>query len=283
MGCSGSLVIKFFSLTFAVTWISFTIAGAVSGNSLALDGLSAALFLLGTIAPSLVALVLTARDEGREGAVALLRRILEWRVEARWYVFAVGYMVAIKTAVALVHRVATGIWPAFGQEAWYVIVGAIVVSTWAQAGEEIGWRGYALPRLAERWGFTRGSLLLGVIWACWHLPLFFIPGIDKFGQSFPVYALQVTALSVALAWLYANTRGSLLLVMLMHSAVNQTIGIVPSVVAVAGNPFAVHASLVAWLTAGVLSICAGFFLIHMPTSDRGTQASSDMSSISLNS
>src|ERR1700676_2285886 len=113
-----------------------------------------------------------------------------------------------------------------------------MISTPVQAGEEIGWRGYALPRLAARFGLARASLLLGVLWGCWHLPLFFVPGVDNYGQSFPVFVLGTTALSVAIAWLYAHTNGSLLLTMLMHSAVNQTLGIVPSAVANATNPFA---------------------------------------------
>jgi len=70
--------------------------------------------------------------------------------------------------------------------------------------------------------------VLGVLWASWHIPLFFVRDTDKFGQSFPLYLLQATALSVAMAWLYANTRGSLLPVMLMHAAVNNTKDIVPS-------------------------------------------------------
>lgn len=263
----GSLL-KFFSLTYAVTWTCFIAAATLSGSAAAtvpvLAGLRGPLFLLGTFAPAIVALWLAARAEGREGALALLRRILGWRVGVRWYVFAVGYMAAIKLAVALVHRVATGAWPRFGDEAWYIMLAAIVISTPVQAGEEIGWRGYALPRLAARFGFARGSLLLGVIWACWHLPLFFIPGIDKSGQSFPLYLLQVTALSVALAWLYVHTDGSLLLVMLMHSAVNQTKDIVPSAVSAATNPFALSTSLVAWLTVALLWVCAGYFLVRMP-------------------
>src|SRR5207247_2132391 len=81
---------------------------------------------------------------------------------------------------------------------------------------------------ATRFGLARASILLGVIWACWHLPQFFIPEADTFGQSFFVYVLQVTALSVAMAGLYARTNGSLLLVMLLHSAVNNAKDIVPS-------------------------------------------------------
>ncbi len=263
-------MLKFFSLTLTLTWMCFTLAGSVPGDAAPLAGLRGALLLLGTFAPSLVALALTARTEGRTGTMALLGRILEWRVGARWYVFALGYMAAVKVAVALTHRVATGAWPRLGQESWYIIAAAIVISTLAQAGEEIGWRGYALPRLAARMGFGRGSVLLGVIWSCWHLPLFLIPGFDKSGQSFPVYLLQVTALSVAVAWLYVHTSGSLLPVMLMHSAVNQTIGIVPSTVATATNPFTATASLVAWLTAVFLWITAGYFLLRMPGAVIGT-------------
>src|SRR5207249_10643085 len=132
-----------------------------------------------------------------------------------------------------------------------------------QAGEEIGWRGYALPRLAERFGLGGASVLLGLLWASWHLPLFFVAGADTAGQSFPVYLLQVTALSVAMAWLYAHTRGSLLPVMLMHAAVNNTKDIVPSADPTATNPWALSHSLVAWMTLALLWLCAGYFLLQM--------------------
>lgn len=258
---------KFFSLTYAATWICWTAAGALSrGRAPAAPPLAAiagALFLLGTFAPALVALAFTDRAEGRAATRALLRRVFEWRVGARWYVFAVGYIPAIKLSVALVHRFATGAWPRFGQEAWYLMAAAIVFSTWVQAGEEIGWRGYALPRLADRFGLAPASVILGIIWASWHLPLFFVPGSDTFGQSFPLYLLQVTALSVAAAWLYWRTKGSLLLVMLLHAAVNNTKDIVASAVPGATNPFALSTSLVAWLTVAFLWITAAYFLVRM--------------------
>jgi CAAX protease family protein len=261
-------LLKFFSLVYAATWICWMAAGAISRGSApaapALAAIAGALFLLGTFAPALVALALTERAEGRAATRALLRRVFEWRVGARWYVFAVGYMPAIKLSVALVHRFASGGWPRFGQEAWYLMAAAILFSTWVQAGEEIGWRGYALPRLSDRFGLAPASVTLGIIWAIWHLPLFLVLESDKFGQSFPLYLLQVTALSVAAAWLYWRTEGSLLLVMLLHAAVNNTKDIVPSAVPGATNPFALSASLVAWLTVTFLWIAAAFFLVRMP-------------------
>jgi membrane protease YdiL (CAAX protease family) len=69
-------------------------------------------------------------------------------VGARWYLFAVSYMAAIKLTVAFAHRIVTGSWPRFGDVPFGIIMVAIIISTPFQAGEEIGWRGYALPRLA---------------------------------------------------------------------------------------------------------------------------------------
>lgn len=259
-------LLGYFSITYAVTWACWMASIALSRGAgptpPVITGMRP-LFLLGTFAPGLIALAFTARASGRAGVEALLRRILRWEVGARWYVFALGYMAAIKLTVVLVYRLAMGAWPQFGSTPWYIMLLAVAISTWVQAGEEIGWRGYALPRLAVQIGLGPASVLLGVIWACWHLPLFLIPGADTSGQSFPLYLLQVTALSVAMAWLYWRTGGSLLLVMLLHAAVNNTKDIVPSAVAGATNPFALSTSLVAWLTVTPLWICAAYFLLRM--------------------
>lgn len=257
--------VVFFILTFALTWLSWTAAAALSRPSPS-AGLSlgiGALVLLGTFAPSLVALALTARREGRAAVQTLLRRVVQGNVGLRWYVFAIGFMPAIKLTVAVVHRLLLGAWPRFGDESWYLMAGAILVSMWVQAGEEIGWRGYALPRMSARMGLGPASVLLGIVWACWHLPLFVMLGSDKLGQSFPLYLVQVTALSVAAAWLYWRTGGSLLLVMILHAAVNNTKDIVPSAVPGALNAFAFSTSPVAWLTVALLWIAAVFFLGQM--------------------
>jgi membrane protease YdiL (CAAX protease family) len=260
-------LLKFFSFTYVVAWICWAASRAISPGtgteSPALVMLARLVFLLGVFAPGLVALALTERAEGRPATRVLLSRVLKWDVGVRWYVFAIGYIPAIKLMVALVHRLATGAWPRFGQEPLYVMVAALVVSTWVQAGEEVGWRGYALPRLSERLGLGPASIILGILWATWHLPLFFFPESDILGQSFPLYLLQVTAVSVAMAWLYWRTGGSLLLVMLMHAAVNNLKDIVPSAVPGATNPLGLVASLVGWLTVAFLWIGAEYFLVHM--------------------
>ena len=141
---AGSLL-KFFLLTYAVMWTCFiTVAVAIPAGT----PVGHVLLLLGAFAPSLAALWLTARIEGGAAVETLLRRVIQWRVAGRWYLFAAGYVAAIKLSVALIYRVVTGEWPRFGQESVGIILAAIVFSTPFQAGEEIGWRGYALPRLA---------------------------------------------------------------------------------------------------------------------------------------
>lgn len=260
-------LLKFFLVTFAVTWACFLTVVRMSQGSAAPTLTGKGLVLLGTFAPSLVAIALTGWEGGGAAVKALLGRMLQAPASAWWYLFAVSYMAAIKLSVAVVYRVGTGAWPRFGQESIAIILAAIVISTPFQSGEEIGWRGYALPRLATYMGFGAGSVVLGIIWALWHLPLFYVSWADTYHQSFPVWAAEVTALSVAIAWLYTHTKGSLLLTMLMHSAVNQTIGIVPSASAGAKHTFSLQASLVMWLTAGVAWIAGTYFLLRMPKAE----------------
>src|SRR5215831_7586153 len=111
-----SSLLKFFGLTYVLSWASFISAAVIASNPAApaLIAFQGPLFLLGTFAPALVALALTARAEGGAGIRALLSELLRWRVGARWYLFAVIYMAVIKLAVALIFRLATHGWPRFG-------------------------------------------------------------------------------------------------------------------------------------------------------------------------
>ena len=254
--------VGFFLLTFALTWAAWLASQLVAPGHAVL-GLGGPVFYLGVFAPAFVALALTAYDEGRAGVVRLLAGIGKWQVRGRYYLFAIGYMAASKLLAALVHGIVMGAWPTFGDTPLPLMFGAILVSTWAQAGEEVGWRGYALPRLTTHLGLGGAAVVLGVIWALWHLPLFFLAGTGSEGQSFPIYLLHVTGLSVAMSWLYWKTEGSLLLVMVMHASVNNTTGIVPAAVPHATDPMSFEGSLVAWATVGVSLLVAALLLSQM--------------------
>lgn len=254
-------LLPFLVLSYAITWAAFiTVARWLPADTAA----GYALVLFGAYTPGMVALLLTARAEGRFGVRALLRRILIADVPVRLYVLALTYIVGVKVVAAIVHRLLWDVWPPFGTGSLALIPLAIVFSTPFQAGEEIGWRGFALPRLADRFGLRTASVLLGIIWAIWHLPQFYIAAGDTYHQSFVVWAPQVVAISIALAWLYAKSGGSLLLVMLMHSAINNSKDIVVSGAATPPGVFSPNAPAIAWLGLAVMWVWAAYFLTRMP-------------------
>jgi len=257
-------LLAFFVLTFLVSWTCFVGAVAVSDDtSIARTVVGYVIDLVGVFAPALVAMALTYRADGRAGVRALLAGIFRWPNHARWWVYAFSYVAIVRLVAALLHRLFVGVWPVFGREIWLLMIPATILSTPVQSGEEVGWRGYALPGLAARLGLGPASLVLGAIWACWHLPFFYIQGVDKTGQSFPLYFLGVVALSVTLAWLYWRTNGSLLLTMLFHAAANNTKDIVPAVTPGATNPWTLHALPIGWIVIAVYWVGGIYFLVKM--------------------
>lgn len=258
----------FLVLTVASAWFLWTLviranyshAPSAVPPVLALGG---PVFLLGVFAPGLFAVALVAWDEGRAAVGLLLGRVVRWRVDLRLYAFALLLMPLTKLGVAVLYRALTGAWPRWGETNPVLLVAATILSTLGQAGEEVGWRGYLLPRLTERTGLAWASLIVGVVWAVWHLPLFFAPGADTYHQSFPSFALQLTAYSIALAWLYWRTEGSLLLTMFMHSAFNNTKDIVPSGGVPGDTVLTLDATLVFRLTVLLLWVVGIFLLMRM--------------------
>ena len=182
----------YLATTFAVTWLLWWACARVASPRW-LFALGGPVFLVGVFAPGLVALAFTARRDGAAGARRLLSGIARWSVPARLYLFALGFMAATRLVAAVVHRFATGDWPPFGDTPVPLMFAAILVSTWVQAGEE-----------------------------------FFIQGSGSDGQSFPLYLVHVTALSVAIGWLYWKSAGSLFVAMLMHASINNTAGLIPA-------------------------------------------------------
>jgi len=89
-------------------------------------------------------------------------------------------------------------------------------------GEEPGWRGFALAKLQSRYSALVASLILGVLWGVWHLPFFFIKGTTQSTTPFLLFALSTVANSILITWVYNHTRGSVLLTLLFHNALNIT-------------------------------------------------------------
>ena len=200
---------SFFTLAFVVSWAAWPLV--------LLNPTSSPLVPFG---PLVAALVVTAVVGGRRYSWELLRKLGRWRVDAIWYVVALlGPFVLIGVAGAL--AVASGA-PAPGVDefAGWSAVPVTLVSTVLIVGlfEELGWRGYALPLLHRDHGALWSAVVLGAIWAVWHLPeLISDPSRARPPVPFIAY---VFALSVVLAWLYNRTGGSVPLVMIFHAAGN---------------------------------------------------------------
>jgi membrane protease YdiL (CAAX protease family) len=209
-------LIAYFVLAYAFTW-AFHLAIPVFG--IPMDSSPAMLlYALGILGPCAAAVVVSAWSAGRRGVRELLATALRWRFGWVWWGFAtllipVVYLLATGLSVA---TGGTAPSPLFNLAAWPLVAGQVVV----MIGEEYGWRGFALPRLLERFGALGASLILGVLWASWHLPMFFVPGSPQYGSSFFAYLPMVLILTILMTLLYIRTGGSVLACMLFHASLN---------------------------------------------------------------
>jgi membrane protease YdiL (CAAX protease family) len=150
------------------------------------------------------------------------RGVLRWRVPLRYWIFAVLFpAVAVFFASTLHILVFDG---GFEPESTDVLVlyPVLFVQVFLIGGgnEELGWRGFALPRLQERYSDLAASLVIGVLWFLWHLPLFFVEGSSQVRVPLYYYGIAVLSLSFVFTWLYNQTDGSVLLTMVLHASVN---------------------------------------------------------------
>jgi uncharacterized protein len=169
--------------------------------------------------PFLAAILVLALTTGKGGVVTLLRRMVRWRVRPVWYAVALLLPVAISGGAALLNVVLGASAPSPAElGAWSGLVPTffllLLVPGTGGAWEEPGWRGYALPKLQGGHSALLASLILGVVWAFWHLPLMVIGQIHL---SDPVF---IVAWTVVFTWVFNNTNGSVLIAMLMHNMHN---------------------------------------------------------------
>jgi CAAX protease family protein len=184
---------------------------------------------LGAVAPSLAGLVTTARTEGRDGVRRLVRSLVNARLPLRWYLFTLVLPLAVTVLSIVIWDRNLARWQAFsfGSFLGNLPVAYALALPFGPLGEELGWRGYALPRLLARFGPVAATLIIGVMWTFWHIPMMlWMPGasIPAYMQlttfSVAVYLCQITAQSAIMTFIYVRTGGSVLLAVLAHLAFN---------------------------------------------------------------
>lgn len=228
---------RFFVATFALSW-SFWIPGLILfGDDLAEGSpLSAPVFIvlqtLGAAGPSVAAYLLLRQAAERKAIQSIARRYKLWRFDFRWYLVAALLVPSIQLGGLLVGGLLEGgpfvepdsplaeMLGDLGIPGAVALFPVIVVAQLPSSPllEEFGWRGFALPRLQDRYSALASSMILGFIWGLWHLPLTLV-----YGDPVVPFLLRITAISVLITWVFNNTRGSMLLAMLFHASLNASI------------------------------------------------------------
>jgi uncharacterized protein len=227
-------LLAFYGLAFALAWACWLVPLLAQEGVIHLAQPPALFFLAGAFAPTLAALLVTARMQGGAGVRRLLGQALRWRVHWKWYALVFLGPAALMLAAVGCHMALGGRAPKFPSLVRWplVLVNLLAILViGGPLGEEFGWRGFALPRWQARYSAAVSGLIVGALWGVWHLPLFFVHGSAQYGLPFLAYAVQAIALSVVMAWLYNRTGGSLLLVLLLHATVNtlaQPLGLAPA-------------------------------------------------------
>ncbi|MBD0322784.1 MAG: CPBP family intramembrane metalloprotease, partial [Aldersonia sp.] len=187
---------------------------------------------------------------GRRGLLALLAQLVRWRVDPIWYAVAVlgPFLVMLLAAAVTIALGAPR--PSFAAYADVPTLAVTLLSTMVIVGvfEELGWRGYALPVMQRTHSALWSAIVLGAVWAAWHLPELVS---DPTGQRPPLpFTVAILAQSVLFTWVYNSTRGALPIVIVFHAAIN-TAGryLLPEFTGV-------HYARVWWATAGIYLLAA---------------------------
>ena len=266
----------FFLLTFGLSWAGMLAAVLLSPGGLATTpeqlqeslGVAIAGMLLG---PLVAGLVMTWVVDGRGGFHELRRRLTRWRVGLRWYAFALLVApLVMGGTLLLLSLVSRDFLPRIGteQNRLPLLLMGLAVGVTVAFCEEIGWTGFAVPRMRQRWGVLGTGLTLGIVWSFWHLLQgYYASGVTSHEISLavwaPLWALaclvgQLVAYRVLMVWVYERTGGSLLLTMVMHASLaGCTLILFPplSVVANQIGGFATAAAF--WAVVGVVALTHG--------------------------
>jgi membrane protease YdiL (CAAX protease family) len=179
------------------------------------------------LGPTLAAFIMTGITEGRAGTRRLLRRIVLWWVGLRWYLFAFIGVPLVMTLGTII--VPGGLASLQFLGPGYVLTYLVAFITTLILGgplfEEIGWRGFALPRMQPLHGPLVGSIILGLLWGLWHLPEFMVPWwAASSGGSSPLaivkFCIFAIAATIILTWVFNNTKGSVLMAILVHTSID---------------------------------------------------------------
>jgi membrane protease YdiL (CAAX protease family) len=209
-------IVPFLALTFGLTWGLAALLMLFYDQIVAIFGevnSTNPLFILAVYSPGIAGVFLILRHYGIRGLSSFIRRLTLWRAPVLWWLFLI---LGIPLLVYAGAAVKGSINDPFPFSPWYQVLPAIAVALFLGPIEEFGWRGLALPLLQRKFSPFYAGLILGCIWAIWHIPSFLLGGTPQSNWSFIPYFAGIVAISVILTPLFNSTRGSLLISALFH-------------------------------------------------------------------
>lgn len=212
-------LIPYLLITFGLTWGLALLLMLFYDPIVALFGEvtpSNPLFILAVYSPAIAGIALVLYHYGLRGLGSFLRRLTLWRMPAVWWLFLVLGLPAVFFAGAALN----GSIGEFPFSPWTEALPALLMALFIGPIEEFGWRGVALPLLQRKYAPIWSALILGVIWAVWHIPSFLIGGTPQSAWSILPFFAGLIALSVILTPMFNAARGSLLIAALFHFQLN---------------------------------------------------------------
>lgn len=249
-------LIAFFGITFAWMWLINLprILAALGWFSIP-GALSATMGYVALFGPAVAAFILTGKRSGRSGMKALWRSGWKINFEKKWLIPAI-FLVPVSGLITwgILSLLDVPIeWQYGAPPAMIVPIGLLIWLLNAYP-EEYGWRGYALPRLLEKFSPFSASLILGVIWGLWHLPLHFIPTTTQYVIPIWEFLVQTIVLAFLYTWLHIGTNGSVFIAALFHAFGNIAGAAIPYWTTSAGR----------WVSFGLLLIAAVLVVLFSP-------------------
>lgn len=225
----------YFILALGWSWL-FWIPVVLTGMDISMTP-GIVLFIIGIFGPAVSAILLTCLTGDQQERREYWSRLTSFkRIRPRWYAIIILLAPVCSVLAILTGLVIKGNIPAVDTAVGYVthpltiVPFAIVTMIYGPFPEELGWRGYALDRLQRKWNALASSLVLGVIWAVWHMPIFFMRG-SLLSEVLPLWSTQfwvsmgpgILAIAVVMTWIYNNTQCSTLAAILFHFIMNFTL------------------------------------------------------------
>jgi len=222
-------LLSFFVLAIGLTWV-FMITDALGSHNIIPFRLPLPLMIVMGYMPTLAAVIVARATEGKDAVRALFRKLFIGRVGLGWYLVAIFGMIPIYILSVLTYNI-SGSGPAISilskdvpnAPLWQLALTSIpmFIVIGLVNGEELAWRGFAMPRLQARFNALTSSIVMGFLWSLFHLPLFFTKtGSSQADMTFLSFTVSTVSITIIYTWLLNHTRGSVLLAYLFHASQN---------------------------------------------------------------